>query len=114
MDVRTHAVALGAASLLALAGPAYAQAFADLKTSAVNYAVASAEPRMTCAALATAFKDKDLVSLKTMAIAASGNAPDHCRVSGVLSPEIGFEVNLPARWNQRLYMIGNVESSLSR
>jgi feruloyl esterase len=25
----------------------------------------------------------------------------------VLSPEIGFEVNLPARWNRRFYMIGN-------
>jgi len=107
MDVRTHAVALGAASLLALGGPAYAQAFADLKTSAVNYSVASAEPRMTCAALATAFADRDIVSLKTTAVAASGNAPDHCRVSGVLSPEIGFEVNLPSRWNERLYMIGN-------
>jgi feruloyl esterase len=28
-------------------------------------------------------------------------------VSGVLSPEIAFEVNLPARWNGRFYMIGN-------
>jgi feruloyl esterase len=92
---------------LAFAASAYAQAFADLKSSAVNYTVASAEPRITCEALATAFTDKALVSIKTRAVAASDTWPAHCRVSGVLAPEIGFEVNLPARWNERLYMIGN-------
>jgi hypothetical protein len=25
----------------------------------------------------------------------------------VLAPELAFEVNLPARWNRRFYMIGN-------
>ena len=34
-------------------------------------------------------------------------APAHCKVSGVLSPEIAFEVSLPAKWNGRFYMIGN-------
>jgi feruloyl esterase len=62
---------------------------------------------MSCEALASSFKDKDIVSLKTRAVAADAKAPAHCRVSGVLSPEIGFEVNLPAKWNERLYMIGN-------
>jgi feruloyl esterase len=33
--------------------------------------------------------------------------PAHCRVNGTISPEIDFEVNLPASWNGRLYMIGN-------
>jgi len=92
---------------IAFAAPAYAQAFANLKNSAVNYAIGNAEPRMTCEALATTFKDKDLVSLTARVVAATGNAPAHCRVSGVLAPEIGFEVNLPAKWNERLYMIGN-------
>jgi len=105
MDVRSAAVA--AALSLALAGPAYAQAFANLKTSAVNYGVATAEPKTTCEALATSFKDKEIVSMTTRAIAGNDLAPAHCRVSGILSPEIGFEVNLPARWNERLYMIGN-------
>jgi feruloyl esterase len=92
---------------IALAAPAYAQPFASLKTSAVDYTIAKAEPRLTCEALATAFTDKELVSLKTRAVAATDTAPAHCRVSGVLAPEIGFEVNLPAKWNERLYMIGN-------
>src|SRR5947209_2309757 len=37
----------------------------------------------------------------------SDAAPAHCRVTGVLSPEIAFEVSLPAKWNGRFYMIGN-------
>jgi len=100
-----HAVT--ASGILLLATTAHAQAFANLKTSAVNYSVATAEPKMTCEALATAFKDKEIVSLKTRAIAGNELAPAHCRVNGILSPEIGFEVNLPAKWNERLYMIGN-------
>src|SRR5690606_35248135 len=31
----------------------------------------------------------------------------HCRINGVIEPEVAFEVNLPAAWNGRLYMIGN-------
>ncbi|HXD75477.1 MAG TPA: tannase/feruloyl esterase family alpha/beta hydrolase [Vicinamibacterales bacterium] len=96
-----------AAACLIFSVPAFAQPFANLKGSLVNYSVATVEPRMSCDALAAAFKDKDIVSLKTRSIAADSKAPAHCRVSGVLSPEIGFEVNLPAKWNERLYMIGN-------
>jgi feruloyl esterase len=33
--------------------------------------------------------------------------PEHCRVTGLIAPEIGFEVNLPAAWNRRFYMHGN-------
>ena len=105
---RIVAVSAAAAGMLMSVAPsARAQAFADLKTSAVDYSVADTEPRMTCDALATAFKDRELVSLKTASVPAANSAPAHCRVSGVLSPEIGFEVNLPSTWNRRLYMIGN-------
>ena len=104
---RVAAASVAAAGRLTAASGARAQAFADLKSSVVNYSVADAEPKMTCDALATTFKDKDVVSLKTRIVAAAENAPAHCRVSGVLSPEIGFEVNLPAKWNHRMYMIGN-------
>jgi hypothetical protein len=38
---------------------------------------------------------------------AAEDVPAHCRVSAILNPEIGFEVNLPPRWNRRVYMIGN-------
>jgi Tannase and feruloyl esterase len=40
-------------------------------------------------------------------IAANADAPEHCRVSGQILPEVSFEVNLPASWNRRLYMFGN-------
>ena len=93
--------------LASTATAAHAQAFADQKSSLVAYSTGDAAPRLTCESLATAFKDKDLVSLTTLAVPAAGSTPAHCRVSGVLAPEIGFEVNLPAAWNHRLYMIGN-------
>jgi len=105
---RVAATSVAAAGiLLTAASGARAQAFANLKNSLVNYSVADAEPKMTCDALAASFKDKEIVSLKTRTVAATETAPEHCRVSGVLSPEIGFEVNLPAKWNHRMYMIGN-------
>jgi Tannase and feruloyl esterase len=40
-------------------------------------------------------------------VAATPGVPAHCRVTGVLAPEIAFEVSLPDRWNGRFYMIGN-------
>jgi hypothetical protein len=49
----------------------------------------------------------DVVEITARTIAAEGNTPQHCRVSGVISPEVAFEVSLPASWNGRLYMIGN-------
>jgi feruloyl esterase len=105
---RVFAVNVAAAGiLLTLATSAHAQAFAELKNSLVDYSIADTEPRTTCEALQTSFKDKDIVQLSTRAVPAAANVPAHCRVSGVLSPEIGFEVNLPAKWNHRMYMIGN-------
>ena len=105
---RGVAIATAAAGVLLAATPAArGQAFADLKNSAVDYSVGDLSPRTTCEALAASFKDKEIASLKTRVVPAADNAPEHCRVSGVLSPEIGFEVNLPAKWNHRMYMIGN-------
>ena len=49
----------------------------------------------------------DVVEVAARTVAAEGNTPQHCRVSGLLAPEIAFEVNLPTPWNGRLYMIGN-------
>ncbi len=33
--------------------------------------------------------------------------PEFCHVQGQILPEVRFEVSLPARWNGRLYMLGN-------
>jgi len=98
---------LGAAALVAAtAAPARAQAFADLKSALVDYSKSDLEPRKACEALGQ-FKSKEIAQITALAIAASAEAPAHCRVSGVLSPEIAFEVSLPAKWNGRFYMIGN-------
>lgn len=37
----------------------------------------------------------------------SGRTPAHCRVTGQILPEVGFEVRLPDNWNGRFLMLGN-------
>ena len=99
--------ALGVAALMAASATTVrAQAFADLKTALVDYSKADLEPRETCEALGK-FKAKEIVQITAAEMPASASAPVHCRVTGVLSPEIAFEVSLPSRWNGRFYMIGN-------
>ncbi len=103
----TFSAVVGAAILMAaVATPARAQAFADLKTSLIDYSQADLAPRKTCEALGK-FKSKEIAQIAAMAIPATADAPDQCRVTGLLSPEIAFEVSLPAKWNGRFYMIGN-------
>jgi feruloyl esterase len=40
-------------------------------------------------------------------VAATADAPEHCRVRGQILPEIRFQVDLPSSWNRRFYMFGN-------
>ncbi len=94
-------------ALLAGAGAVRAQPFANRANALVDYARADLEPRVACDRLAAAFKTRDLVKLAARLVPASAEAPAHCRVDGVLAPEIVFQVNLPQRWNGRFYMIGN-------
>jgi hypothetical protein len=106
MTFAATAVAGAVVLLCSTAKLAGAQAFANLKGAAVDYSQTEVEPRVACADLAK-FKDKEIAQIQSRAVAASGDAPAHCRVSGTLTPEIGFEINLPDRWNRRFYMIGN-------
>ena len=47
-------------------------------------------------------------SVSTAAIvAATADAPEHCRITGLIAPEIRFDLALPSVWNGRLYMFGN-------
>jgi Tannase and feruloyl esterase len=99
--------AIGAAIVMAAtAPPVRAQAFADLKTALVDYSKSDLEPRKTCEALGS-FKSKEIAQIAAASMAAASDVPAHCRVTGLLSPEIAFEVSLPAKWNGRFYMIGN-------
>lgn len=86
--------------------PAHAQAFAELKSSGVDYSKAEFEPRKSCDAIGK-FKSKEIAQITAVARPAETTAPAHCRITGVLSPEIAFEVSLPTKWNGRFYMIGN-------
>jgi Tannase and feruloyl esterase len=105
--VKIAGVALGAGVMMcATATQARAQAFADLKTALVDYSKADLAPRKACEALGK-FKSKEIVQISAAMMPAAGVAPAHCRVTGMLSPEIAFEVSLPAKWNGRFYMIGN-------
>src|SRR4051812_25533377 len=64
------------------------------------------EPHASCASM-LALTGFELSVTAASIIPASGEAPEFCRVSGQIQPEIRFEVSLPAAWNGRLYMFGN-------
>ena len=63
-------------------------------------------PKQACAALASQ-TSYDFSILSAAVVPASADAPEYCRVLGIIQPEVRFEVNLPAAWNGRLYMFGN-------
>jgi Tannase and feruloyl esterase len=86
--------------------PVRGQVFADAKSSRVDYTKSDSFPKKACDNMAS-FKDKDIVEIHAMAVAATAQAPAYCKVTGLLSPEIAFEVSLPDRWDGRFYMIGN-------
>src|ERR1039458_5368336 len=97
-SVATLSAALSVAVLLTLAAiPGRAQDFSEVMTALVDYSKAEMEPRKSCQALGN-FKTTDLVQIMAAAIPASDAAPTYCRVTGLLSPEIAFEVSLPAQW----------------
>src|SRR5205823_3468731 len=79
--------------------------FRDWKPSALAGA-AQAKPRVACSALVSLTGyDFSVSSAKTDA--ATADAPERCRVTGQILPEVRFEMSLPAVWNGRLYMFGN-------
>jgi hypothetical protein len=86
--------------------PAAAQPFANAATSRARYTVAETTPQRPCDSV-TRLTLTGVTSIQARMVEAAGDAPRHCRVSGIIAPEIAFEVNLPDRWNDRFYMIGN-------
>ncbi len=83
-----------------------AQSFADLKTSIVDYSKTDNEPVRSCESMSI-FKSSGIVQITAVNVSTADNVPAFCRVTGMLDPEIAFEVSLPDRWNGRFYMIGN-------
>jgi feruloyl esterase len=80
--------------------------FIDADKSVVRYSVATVKPVMGCDGVARLdWASMSVLSART--IPAADGVPEHCRVSGLIAPEVRFEVNLPANWNRRFYMHGN-------
>src|SRR5262245_13823627 len=104
--MRKATVCASAIAVSAMASAAHAQVFANARTSQARYVGGDLRPAAACEQLDTA-RIVDVLEISARTIAADGNTPQHCRVSGVLSPEVAFEVTLPTPWNGRLYMIGN-------
>ena len=102
---------LAASAVVACIVPAVANAqngfsFLDAEQSAVPYTETGARARIRCASLvALTMHDYSIVSATLLD--EKDGVPEHCRVSGVIPPEIRFEVNLPSAWNRRFYMYGN-------
>src|SRR5262249_60474190 len=77
--------------------------FLDAASSPVHYGVAPVMPGMACANVASlATAETAIVSARV--VPAADGVPEHCRVTGLIQPEIRFELNLPANWNRRFYM----------
>lgn len=99
-------ITLGAAAMLIMEIPARAQAFSEVKNALVDYSRSEIEPGKACATL-NRFTTEEIVKISAVEVPATSALPAYCRVTGLLSPEIAFEVTLPAKWNSRFYMIGN-------
>lgn len=74
-----------------------------------SYAKDSSAPsqrKLTCKGLLNLTGYEFSINSATL-VAANADAPEHCRVSGLILPEVQFELDLPTAWNARLYMFGN-------
>ncbi len=89
--------------VVALAATQFAQAQSPLPPPAGEPAL---PPKCACADLRSLTNYDFSIESATL-IPATADAPERCRVKGLIQPEIQFEVNLPARWNRRFYMFGN-------
>lgn len=76
------------------ASPAFAMSQGDI-----------AAPANACEAIAhqdfAAVPDAPTSILKAEAVAAAQDRPSHCRITGIIAPQIQFELRLPDQWNGR-------------
>ena len=107
--MRAMVGAIGAVSLLwsAAAQAQFTYSFSGAAQSSVDYTTAAVMPTLACAALKTGAGAPGVTIASAETVPAVGGVPEHCRVIGTIAPAIGFEVDLPAKWNDRFYMFGN-------
>jgi len=95
--------------LPSLGAPALAQngySFTGAQSSATRYWIGTVKPQMACNEVQT-LSTPTTTFIAGETHAAADGVPEHCRILGVIAPEIRFEVNLPVAWNRRFYMHGN-------
>ncbi len=73
--------------------------------SRIDYTQATKQPVRSCASLLNVTNFRHAV-VSARVIPARNRVPEHCRVLGMIRPEIRFIVNLPTRWNERFLMLG--------
>ena len=66
----------------------------------------NARPAIGCGDLRS-LTNNEISIASALLVPATADAPEHCRVSGQVLPQVGFEVGLPTQWNGRFYMFGN-------
>lgn len=79
--------------------------FSESSTAFVNYSATNERPVRACSSLVS-LSGADYSIVSAALIPGTPEVPEHCRVAGVIPAEIRFEVNMPTRWNARLYMPG--------
>lgn len=89
----------------ASAGRANPFGFTESANASVNYTATPHVAVLSCTAMSKTTAGG--VVLSAQLIAAAAGVPEHCRISGTIPAEIGFEINLPTQWNGRLWMYGN-------
>lgn len=85
---------------------AFAASFANAGQGKVDYQTTPYTPTIRCKDL-IASSNYDYTVISAREIPPANGTPAHCRISGLVQTEIRFEVNLPLKWNGRLYMYGN-------
>jgi hypothetical protein len=106
MSTRARALLLGLMILPSIARAQSAGDFSEAARSPVRYTIANTHPSLACAMLRQRSPGDVVVTAAALAPAVAGG-PEYCRVTGIIAPEIQFEVDLPSDWNRRFYMFGN-------
>ena len=80
--------------------------FTQSSSAKIDFRATPFRPTRDCAALASELESGIRIASATLVPATDG-VSEHCRINGTIPSEIGFQINLPAAWNGRLYMYGN-------
>lgn len=106
MPVSPRYLGVIAMFVLADAQAGYLDSFRDASKSSVDYRRAVATPQVDCRTLRQ-ITDYNISVISAEAVVSNGSVPEHCRIHGVIQPEVQFWVYLPRSWNGRIYMAGH-------